>query len=419
MRLRVCAAVCWLLSVPAGAETFVWVDVSGVTHITDDRSVVPPDSLEGAGARARNLGGLWDHVDGPKGERAASVGGTTGRDERLVHGAVADMERGERGRAAAALESVLRTSPANAKAHWYLAELDRHRGRFDSSETHLRFFLASAGDDLQPWRVQAERRLEVLSDERHLADESIERGPGSFVDLDSPHFRVSFDSELGRASPHYSEIVVGFLERARIRVGERLGVTPEEPMGVVLYGKAAYLRAHRHRFSFQTVGFFDGRIHVVSAAHPERELRDLLFHEYTHAMFREQTGGDRPFWLNEGLAELSEREDLSHDGLTRSERVSLHNRIDEGSWIPLRRLAPSFSGLDNSDARVAYLEATAAAAWIDAHTDRAARRRLLMRLGNGASSDRALVEAVGLDTDGIDRAVREAIRSEFPVFSSD
>ena len=59
-----------------------------------------------------------------------------------------------------------------------------------------------------------------------------------------------------------------YLEEAREAVGERLGAVPAEPMGVVLYGKAAYLRAHRHRFSFQTVGFYDGRIHVVSAAHP-------------------------------------------------------------------------------------------------------------------------------------------------------
>ena len=34
----------------------------------------------------------------------------------------------------------------------YLAELDRDRGRYDSSETHLRFFLAAAGDDLFHYR---------------------------------------------------------------------------------------------------------------------------------------------------------------------------------------------------------------------------------------------------------------------------
>lgn len=185
-------------------------------------------------------------------------------------------------------------------------------------------------------------------------------------------------------------------------------------MGVLFYGRAAYLQAHRHRFSFQTVGFFDGRIHVVSAAHPAGELRSLLFHEYAHAVFREQTGSDRPYWLNEGWAELVERDSQGRNGLTRSERTAIWRRIEADRWISLRRLAPSFSGLNDEDATSAYIESTAAAAWIEAHTSRAQRVRLLARLGEGGSTDEALTEAVGLDTDGVDRAVQRLIRSEFP-----
>ena len=419
-----------LLALAAAGETFVWVDAQGVTHVTDDPSAVPPEARE----RLRDSGDLsdlWDGVvaepaaptepDGARGssERIAGPGRGAARDRtaRLIRGAAEDIDRGENARAAAALESVLRQEPSRPEAHWYLAHLDRARGRYDSAAGHLRAFLGSAGDDLEPWRAEAEERLRRLDDERRLADTSVERGPGRFLAVDATHFRVSYDSDLGRASPDYARTVLGYLERAREAVGARLGAVPQEPMGVVFYGKAAYLRAHRHRFSFQTVGFFDGRIHVVSAAHPAEELRDLLFHEYAHAIFREQTGGDRPFWLNEGLAELSERDGLSSDGLTRSERVSLHIRISEGDWIPLRRLAPSFSGLTDADARAAYLEATAAAAWIESQTDRAQRGHLLALLGQGLSDDEALKEVLGLDTDGVDAAVRESIRSRFPVLA--
>jgi hypothetical protein len=185
-------------------------------------------------------------------------------------------------------------------------------------------------------------------------------------------------------------------------------------MGVMFYGRASYNRSHGHRFSFQTVGFYDGRIHVVSAAHPAGELRALLFHEYVHAIFREHTGGDRPYWLNEGLAELAERESRRQPGLTRSERSLLRARIDADEWIPLRRLAPSFSGLDDDDARVAYLEATAAAAWIEARTDRDQRARILTALGDGHRADAALDEVLGVDTDALDRNVQRWVRSEFP-----
>jgi hypothetical protein len=185
-------------------------------------------------------------------------------------------------------------------------------------------------------------------------------------------------------------------------------------MGVVFYGKAAYLEAHRHRFSFQTVGFFDGRIHVVSAAHPAGELRALLFHEYSHAVYREQTGGDRPYWLNEGFAEISERESLRRTGLTRSERRILRDAIDSGKWIPLRRLAPSFSGLDDEGARAAYLESAAAAQWIGEQTSTTQRAKLLGMLGTGVDPDQAFLAILGVDTDAVDGAVREAILAEFP-----
>src|SRR5262249_18599089 len=155
----------------------------------------------------------------------------------------------------------------------------------------------------------------ALADERRIADEAPAQGPASFVDVAHPHFRIEYDAELGRAEPTYGATVARFLEAAREAVGARLGARPVAPMGVVLSGRVAYLRAHRHRFSFQTVGFYDGRSHVVSAAHPEAELRALLFHEYTHAVFREQTGGDRPYWLNEGLAELCERSARGQEGL--------------------------------------------------------------------------------------------------------
>lgn len=404
-----------LLASGAAAEPWVWVDEQGVTHIADDPSAVP-EGVRKQGAPDREaLRDLWDDVRGPL---DAPVQGRPGQSRertlRLIRGAVSDLERGETARAQVALESVLRDEPGQPEAHWYLALLERQRGRYDSAQTHLEAFLSSAGDSLEPWRSSAQRRLEALADERRLAEPLAQAAATDFVGLSTPHFRVRYDVALGRASRDYARTVLSYLEEAREAAAHRLGALPREAMGIVFYGKAAYLQAHRHRFSFQTVGFFDGRIHVVSAGHPAGELRALLFHEYTHAVFRERTGGDRPYWLNEGLAEVAERASHSSPRLTRSELVSLRGRIDEGRWLPLRRLAPSFSGLDDADARAAYLEAMAAAYWIEARTDRAQRARLLARLGEGVRDDDALREAVGLDTDGIDAALREQVLREFP-----
>jgi hypothetical protein len=414
LALLVC--VCVGRGESARADHFVWVDEQGVTHFTNDPAAAPEALRDAGGADWDLTRGLWDRQI--LGERTGTPPGAGGSDDdrttRLLRAAVVDLRRGETSRAAATLKSVVALDPRRAEAHWYLALLDRQRGRYESSEAHLRSFLGSADESLAPYRASAEKRLRALDDERRLADGSIARGELQLVAQESRHFRIRVDSELDAVGADYARTALRYLEDARAEVSRELGVEPQEPLGVVFYGRARYDQEHRHRFSFATVGFFDGRIHVASPAHPSGELRSLLFHEYTHALFREQTGGDRPYWLNEGLAERIERRSRRMPASTHSERAELRARIAANDWIPLRSIARSFSGLSNEDARVAYVEAVAAAGWIEARTSREQRAQLLARIGQGFSIDQALHEILAVDTDGLDRAVREEVLAEFP-----
>jgi len=391
----------------AAGDLRVWVDREGQTHITDDPGKVPSDVR--AVQRPEEVRALWETsgVEGPVLQTPPGASGSA--EDRLVRSlrdAVQDLGRGETRRAAAALRAILREHPSRPEPHFYLALLEGRRGHLDRAESHLRTFLSVAGEGFDAWRASAEQRLARLDDERRLM-ESPGAGALRLVDLAHAHFRIQADAALlATGGTELARTVARYLDDARAQVGARLGVFPAEPTGVVLYGRAAYVKAHAQRFSFQTVGFFDGRIHVVSKAHPAGELRTLLFHEYTHALFREQTGSDRPFWLNEGLAELYERASQQRPPLSRGERARLHAALEAGQWLPLARLAPSFGGLDQAEARVAYAEAAAAADWIERHSDRAARARLMRRLGEGWADDAALREAIGLDTAGLDRALR-------------
>jgi hypothetical protein len=403
---------------PGHAEIRFWVDQDGVTHFTDD----PDAAAARGGAEATDLDtlrGAWaDGITGPiLGDDEGDSSGNEDRVRRLLRGARADLERGEIARADSTLRGVLRLEPRRAEAHWYLAMLSRGRGRFNTAERHLRTFLDVAGPELNEWRQQAEIRLAALADERELADPESLGGPLELRTLRSDHFRIQVDARLGEVSKDYAARVLGFLEEARSEVSKAIGVAPLEPLGVVLYGRAAYVKAHAHRFSFQTIGFFDGRIHVASPAHPTVALRGILFHEYTHAVFREYAGGDRPYWLNEGLAEQVERRSRGRSVSTRSERATLRANIELGSWIPLRSISRSFAGLTDASARDAYLQSVVTAGFIESKTTVEERRRLLEGLGEGLSIDQALHEAMGMDSDGLDEAVREAIRAEFPEWS--
>ncbi len=403
------------LAAPAPAELHVWVDAEGRTHVSDDPARRPSSSHAHG---PDSLASLWK--DGVAGRPVVTPAGASGSEEdrtlRTLRAALDDLARGETARASTALKEVLRGEPNRPEAHWYLSLLERQRGRHEAAEAHLRSFLAVAGDRFGPWRASGERRLARLEDEKQLLAPQAEAL--QLVEVPHPHFRLLLDRALRRSGgPDLAHRVLRYLEEARSDVGARLGSVSAEPTGVVLYGKAAYRKAHRHRFSFQTVGFYDGRIHVVSAAHPAGELRTLLFHEYTHAMFRERTGGDRPFWLNEGLAELAERASKGVAPLTRSEQAMLRRQIQAGDWISLRRLAPSFSGLDNAEARLAYLEATAAAAWIEARLDAQGRARLLELLGRGHTDDEALLAVLGHDTVSLEAALQDEITARFPASS--
>ena len=413
----VCGAVLCAAPERSLGETFFWVDDEGLTHFTDDREALP-DSLfvadESLGVD--HLRGLWNGVrTGPVPETPP---GASGRPEdrivRMLLGAIADMERGEGARAEAALKSAVRLAPRRAEPHWYLADLARRRGRYATASQELKTFINLAGPGLNRWKQAAARERRELATERKLADESIKRPSLRWVEEQNDDFQIQLDAELEAVSPDWPRTAMSFLQDARREVAELMGLEPLEPLGVIFYGRGAYTQAHAHRFSFRTVGFFDGQIHVAAPAHPSAELRSLLFHEYTHALFREQTGGDRPYWLNEGLAEQVERRALGSPASTRSERAALRSRIAAGRWIPLRRLAQSFAGLNNEEARAAYLQSVVTVEWITGHTDLAARANLLRGLGAGRSPDLVLYETFGFDTDGLDATVREHVLSEFP-----
>lgn len=398
-----------------GADLHVWVDQHGLTHVTDNPKAVPKHGALSS-SDAVQLQALWNGKS--EGPPLVTPPGASGSEEdrmvRLLRDAVDDLRQGENARAASLLRQVLRQEPDRPEAHYYLALLEGGRGHLNAAEAHLRAFLSSAGDRFGPWRASAERRLAQLQDERRLMASPAAKKL-RLVDLAHPNFRIEADAALVKAGgADFATRVARYLDDAQQLVGGRLGVQPAEPLGVVLYGKGAYLRAFSHRFSFPTVGFFDGSIRVISAAHPAGSLRTLLVHEYTHALFHEQTGGDRPFWLNEGLAVLFEHLSQGRPPLNHDERVRLDDAIEAGDWIPLRRLAPSFSGLDEQQARLAYLISTAAADWLDRHSTRTQRSQLLTGLGRGESIDVALRKAVGLDTDGVDAALRAEILSEFP-----
>jgi hypothetical protein len=88
--------------------------------------------------------------------------------------------------------------------------------------------------------------------------------------------------------------------------------------------------------------------------------------------------------------------------------------IETGAWIPLSAISRSFAGLSDERARDAYLQSVVTVGFIHSRTRVEERRRILQLIGKGFSIDQALHDVMGLDMDGLDRAVQTEIRREFP-----
>ncbi|HEY5595181.1 MAG TPA: tetratricopeptide repeat protein, partial [Nitrospiria bacterium] len=166
-------------------------------------------------------------------------------------------------------------------------------------------------------------------------------------------FTVKFE---GREEQSTARRVLDDLEEAQREIGRDMSYYPQQSITVILYSDQQFRNVTDS--PTWTSGLFDGKIRVptsgseFSSAH----LRRVLFHEYTHALVHELTGGAPvPTWLNEGLAEFYENRSAAET----SNRPPPQFRSGL-PLIPLARLHGSFLGMSKPEADLAYLESYSA-----------------------------------------------------------
>ena len=201
-----------------------------------------------------------------------------------------------------------------------------------------------------------------------------------FVQLESPHFHLSFADDEDRAAVR---LVLGVLEDAYYDVGAKFGYYPDERTQVVLYTQQDF---HTITQTPDWAGAaFDGRIKLpvrgLTAA--DDGFARVVRHEYAHSLVAHLSGARCPPWLNEGVAVWAEEE---HDG----ERAAWAlGKVDGQELFGLDQLNRSFAQLPAPRAEVAYAESYLA---VRALIDRYGARRIpsfLTALGRGRGVDDA------------------------------
>jgi tetratricopeptide (TPR) repeat protein len=207
----------------------------------------------------------------------------------------------------------------------------------------------------------------------------LERG---FFEARNAHFSVRFQ---GPSDDLTARRIVDLLEDAYYRIGRQLSTYPTEVVPVVLYT--------REQFTASTggpdwaAGVYDGRIKVptVGALQHGDALKRTLWHEFTHVIVRQLSGGAAPRWLNEGLARLLESDDAAAATqiLDRSPRR-----------LPHARLEREFATLPPEDVSLAYAQSALAVKKIIDLRGPSAVVTLLQALGRGTPFESAFQQSV-------------------------
>ena len=231
---------------------------------------------------------------------------------------------------------------------------------------------------LQQQIAKAQRELKVQS---HFQQQA------------SMAFTVKFE---GREERDTARQVLNNLEEAYREIGHALSYYPQQPVTVILYSNQQFRDVSRT--PSWTKGLFDGKIRIpIGGAEQNLDLlKNVLFHEYSHAVvFGISRGRTVPRWLNEGIAGYFENLD------NENRRRYPHEWIRSGQkLIPLSELHGSFMGFSDLQARMAYDESYAAVKELVDRYGLYSIQQLLNDLGSGIEFSEAFqnVFMVSYDT---------------------
>jgi hypothetical protein len=263
------------------------------------------------------------------------------------------------------LVKALKVEPRLTQAAGLLGEIAYHEGDLDLAIKTYEKLLTYL-----PTHLEVRSRLEAWRSEAAL--------PQNSQSLKDDRFAIMFD---GPVQEKLAARATSVLSAAFWRIGKALGAYPSAPINVILYSE----RQFRDITGAPewSGGGFDGQVRmpVRGASQNLAEFDRVLTHELTHAMLKSLAPRNLPVWLNEGLAMYFE----GRDGV-RSERrlAAVH------LFVPLANLRHSFTGLNATQAALAYEESAFATRALIDRAGTAGVGMLLQDLDAGQSLEQAI-----------------------------
>lgn len=188
------------------------------------------------------------------------------------------------------LKKALMDDPNNNHARSLLAEVLYLNQNMDAAAKE---YDKLAEDDQR--NIRYKTRKEQIGIEREIEK--------PFTRKETGIFQVFF---LEEAEPFDISGIMADLEAAYTYIGKDLKRSPKGHITVLFYpGEEFYRIRHLPK---EVLGLFDGKVRlpVPDQGESASSIKHILWHEYTHALIYEITGGECPLWLNEGIAQYEQ-----------------------------------------------------------------------------------------------------------------
>ena len=213
------------------------------------------------------------------------------------------------------LQEFLERYPDDSKVNYSLSRFLYFNGNLTESKYYLNRSLEIDANDAKS--LEFKKKL----DKEYSLDQSNNSFSGKHFELIYPD---SFSEE-------WAEEMVEQLENAYDEIGSKLNFYPEQKAQVLLFQTTDFKMVHD--LPDWAGGVYDGKIKLpVPANAIPIALKGAIFHEYTHHVIFLASSGNCPIWLNEGLAQVFEKDsdsisDISENLFEEEENLK---SIDEG-----------------------------------------------------------------------------------------
>jgi hypothetical protein len=253
---------------------------------------------------------------------------------------------------------------------------------------------------LNPELTAIKQQLDRLKKESSVEDK--------FREKNYMYFEVKYE---GYEREDLALKVVEILHEAYTKIGYDFRYYSFQKIPVIIYTKEQFQEMTGMPDWIE--GLFDGIIRVTASTieGEDDRLRNILYHEYTHALLYKKTGNNLPVWLNEGLAQYEEptRNDMQMDDITFLKRY-----LSQGNLIALSDLSKALMHRENKEQLgLAYLEAKLLVQYINELYYFYRIVSILDGLESGKDIDTVLQETLFVDTEKLEKNWLEWIDSKY------